>query len=323
MTVGIGVILYYFVALGPGGSISLERLVALLLVLDDARGADEHRGRVDRLEPVARRLRAGAEYDVRWRRLVPGALGTFIGMGVVLAVSILVWNGPGRIHRLAVVTIVVGLPGLFFTYTRAPILATIVAASLMLVSRTGARLFGIALLVTGIAVVIVFWGRITSSSAYQKRFAQTNTVEIRAELERWSLKLAGERPLLGWGYGSFDRTIQAADFNAGKLQRSDVVSSTSHNTFLTILVQYGVDRARAVRYSLDRHRLGALSSMRAGLRTGAGCCSEALPPSASTLSQPARSTSGSSRSFPRSVARSSGSCAVSSARRTERSPCAS
>ena len=70
---------------------------------------------------------------MRWRPLVrPPGLGTFIGMGVVLAVSILVWNGPNPIHRLAVVTIVVGLPGLFFTYTRGlrSSAATIVAVSL-------------------------------------------------------------------------------------------------------------------------------------------------------------------------------------------------
>ena len=33
LTVGIGVILYYFVALGPGGYVSLDGLIALLLVL--------------------------------------------------------------------------------------------------------------------------------------------------------------------------------------------------------------------------------------------------------------------------------------------------
>jgi O-antigen ligase len=239
LTVGIGVILYYFVALGPGGSVSLERLITLLLLL----------AALEALMSIVDGLTGwNLWHDVYARggirRAVatlgsPAALGTFIGMGVVLAVSILVWNGPSRIHRLAVVTIVVGLPGLFFTYTRAPILATIVAASVVLASRAGARLFGIVLLVTVIAVAIGFWGRFTSSSVYQNRIAKANTVQIRVELERWSLKLAGERPLFGWGYDSFDRAIQAADLNAGKLRRSEVVSSTSHNTFLTILVQYG------------------------------------------------------------------------------------
>jgi O-antigen ligase len=238
-TVGIGVILYYFIALGPGGSFSFERLIALLLVL----------ATLEALMSIVDGLTAwNLWHDVYAaegiRRAVatlgsPAPLGTFIGMGVVLALSILVWNGPSRIHRLAVVTIVVGLPGLFFTYTRGPILATIIAAAVVLASRASARLFGIALLVTGIAVAIGFWGRFTSASVYQNRFGQANTVQIRVELERWSLKLAGERPLFGWGYDSFDRAIQAADLNAGELRRSDVVSSTSHNTFLTILVQYG------------------------------------------------------------------------------------
>jgi O-antigen ligase len=90
-----------------------------------------------------------------------------------------------------------------------------------------------------IVVITASWSRLTSSALYQDRITQENTVEIRVELQRWSLKLAEERPLFGWGYGSFDRVLRAAEFGSGKLPRSEVVSSTSHNTFLTILVEYG------------------------------------------------------------------------------------
>ena len=90
MTVGIGVILYYFVALGPGGSVSLETLIALLLAL----------ATLEALMSIVDGLTGwNLWHDVYApegiRRSVatlgsPAALGTFIGMGVVLAASILV-----------------------------------------------------------------------------------------------------------------------------------------------------------------------------------------------------------------------------------------
>jgi O-antigen ligase len=169
----------------------------------------------------------------------PATLGAFIGMGIVLALSVLVWAGPVRLRRLAFATILAGFPGLFFTYTRGPMLATIIAASFVLASRTGTRLFAFGLLLVTVAVVAIFWGRITSSTVYRDRLTQANTVQIRTELERWSLKLARERPVFGWGYGSFDRVVSETDLGTGNLSRSKVVTSTSHNTFLTILVELG------------------------------------------------------------------------------------
>src|SRR5213078_341551 len=62
-------------------------------------------------------------HDTAWqheaRRAVatlgdPAALGTFIGMGIVLALGVLVWSGPRQLRPLAVGTVAVGLPGLFF-----------------------------------------------------------------------------------------------------------------------------------------------------------------------------------------------------------------
>ena len=59
-------------------------------------------------------------------------------------------------------------------------------------------------------------------------------------IDRWSFQLAEEKPILGWGYGSFDRVKNASHFNAAPLQWTDVIQFTSHNTFLTILVESGV-----------------------------------------------------------------------------------
>jgi len=237
---GIGVILYYFVAFGPLRSLAPSRLVGVLIAL----------ALLEALMSIIDGLtRWNLWHDTSWQRGNatravatlgdPASLGTFIGMGVVLALCVLVWNGPPQLRRLAVGMVAVGLPGLFFTYTRGPVVATIIVASLVLLSRLRTRLVAVCVLALMIVVITASWSRLTSSALYQDRITQENTVEIRVELQRWSLKLAEERPLFGWGYGSFDRVLRAADFGSGKLPRSEVVSSTSHNTFLTILVEYG------------------------------------------------------------------------------------
>ena len=58
-------------------------------------------------------------------------------------------------------------------------------------------------------------------------------------IQDWSLKLAKQKPVLGFGYDSFDRVKNSANFTAGALPVSLGLDSTSHNTFLTVLVQYG------------------------------------------------------------------------------------
>jgi O-antigen ligase len=61
---------------------------------------------------------------------------------------------------------------------------------------------------------------------------------VRFALEHWSLKLAGEKPVFGWGYNSFYQAKTSAGFTAQDVQRFGT-SSTSHNTYLTVLVDYG------------------------------------------------------------------------------------
>jgi O-antigen ligase len=236
-TIGIGIILYYFVAFGPVKSLAPRRVAKLLLVLAALEAV---------MSIIDGVVGWNLWHDTSWQheRAVatlndPAALGTFIGMGFALAVGVLVWRGPRELRPLAVAMVAVGLPGLFFTYTRGPIVGTVVAVSLILLSRAGSRL----LAVCGLALIIVTlsltWGRLTSSDVYHRRIAQAHTVDIRVELERQSLKLAEERPLFGWGFGSFDRVLRSSNFNSGDISHEEVIANTSHNTFLTILVEYG------------------------------------------------------------------------------------
>jgi O-antigen ligase len=240
-TIGIGVILYYFFAFGPVESVTPLRLAKLLLILstieavmsivDGLTGWNLWNDKYSTSATAVRRSLATLGS--------PAVLGAFIGMGVVLALSVLVWGGPGALRRIAAANIALGLPGLFFTYTRGPIVATIVAGTLVLISRARGRVLALVSVAAVAAVVLASWGRITHSHVYADRVTRGNTVEIRAELDRWSWKLAVRRPVFGWGYGSFDRVVRSSDLASSTIARKDVIPNTSHNTFLTILVEYG------------------------------------------------------------------------------------
>jgi O-antigen ligase len=237
VTTGIGIILYYFLAFGPLQSLASSRLVKMLLAL----------AMLEALMSIVDGLTHwNLWHDTGWQheRAVatlgdPAVLGTFIGMGIVLALGVLVWSGPRQLRPLAIGTVAVGLPGLFFTYTRGPIVGTIIAASLVLLSRTRSRLLAVCVLALMVVTISLSWSQLTSSKLYHHRIDQAHTVNLRAELDRWSLKLAGERPLFGWGFGSFNRVLRAADFSSGNISREELKANTSHNTFLKILVEYG------------------------------------------------------------------------------------
>lgn len=170
-----------------------------------------------------------------------GVLGTVVGVGIVLALATLVWGGPQSLRRLAYFSLLVNLPALYLTLTRGPLIAVGAVSLLIVLSRTRTR--GPAVL-AGIVVALVvagLWTSISSSPLYRDRFSNQSNVEDRVIIDRWSLELAGRKPLLGWGYGSFDEVKDAAHLptESSSVTYAEVIQYTSHNTYLTILVELG------------------------------------------------------------------------------------
>ena len=171
----------------------------------------------------------------------PGVLGTFLGAGVVLAVALLVWSGPSSLRRLAYFSLLLNLPALFLTYTRGPMIAAGAVCLLVVLSRARTRWPAV---LAGIVVALAvagLWTTISSSPLYKNRFSNQSNVEDRVIIDRWSFELAGRKPVLGWGYGSFDQVKDAAHLSTGNspLTYDEVIQYTSHNTYLTILVELG------------------------------------------------------------------------------------
>ncbi len=240
VTVGIGVCLYYFFAFGPIGSLTHDRIVGFLLVLCSIQAV---------MSIIDGLTGWNLWHDTRWqfdgtRRAVatlalPAGLGAFLGMGIAFALSLLVWGGPRSLRRLAIITLLVSLPGVFFTYTRAPILATVVIGVLILATRPHTRVLAAVMLVLAVGVMAASWDRITSSAVYRERVTNSSNIEVREAIQERSLSLAAERPFFGHGYDSFDRVKNLGDLTSENLGADVVMATTSHNTYLTILVQYG------------------------------------------------------------------------------------
>ena len=235
----IGVIAYYFCAFGPIGRLSSSRLAAVLLgssALVALMGIIEHytfwnlwsQEQIDDPPRIVGTLSS------------PGMVGAFLGTGIVLATAILVWDGPRHLRRPAIATLVLAIPALLFTYTRGAILPAVVVAVLLVAAKPRARLVG-----AGAAVVLgVFlaanWSSLTGAETYQERDpTDAYNVSTRLLIATASVELAKERPVLGTGYGTFDEAKEGLTYSTGALPSSALYGYTSHNTYLTILVELG------------------------------------------------------------------------------------
>jgi O-antigen ligase len=239
-TVAIGIIVYYVVAFWRGQGPSLvatARLLLLIAVLQSAMAIVE--------APTHWNL----WHDTSWQRPGgdrsiatlgnPAITGAVIGIGIVVGLSVLCWRGPFELRRLAIAMLLLGFPALYETKTRGPILATLVAALLVVLFSARSRLVGAGAIATVALLLLVFWPQIRSSSVYQSRITEKQNVEARLVLQKVSLKLLERKPLLGWGYNSFDRVKYNVTVPSPQLPLSQALQSTSHDTYLTILVEYG------------------------------------------------------------------------------------
>lgn len=239
-TVAIGIIVYYVVAFwrGQGPSfVATAKALLLIALLQSAMAIVE--------APTHWNL----WHDTGWQRPGddrsiatlgnPALTGAVIGLGIVVGLSVLCWRGPFELRRLATVMLLLGFPALYATKTRGPILATLVAALLIVLFSARSRLVGIGAIATVALLLVVFWPQIRGSSVYQTRITQKQNVEARLVLQDVSLKLVERKPLLGWGYNSFDRVKFDVSVPSPQLPLSQALKSTSHDTYLTILVEYG------------------------------------------------------------------------------------
>jgi hypothetical protein len=242
-TVGIGVIVYYFCAFGPLGETVGLKVFRIFLITGSIVAAFVILGKLGiglgsatrfQVDVAASSERAAATFGN------PAVLGTFLGAAFVVALAVLAWGGPRSLRPLSWLATVLTPPALFLTLTRAPLIAAAAIGLVVVAVRSRTRWATVLASALAATLLVGTWGAIASTSLYKDRFSNTTNVQARVIIDRWSLQLSDRRPVLGWGYGSFDRVKNAANLNSGSLPRADVIQYTSHNTFLTVLVETGV-----------------------------------------------------------------------------------
>jgi len=241
--VGIGIIVYYFCAFGPLAENVGVALFRVLLITGSIVAAFVLLGRAG--VGLGRVTQFQVDYGAAADRASatfgnPAVLGTFLGTALVVALSVLAWQGPRSLRRISWVTVVLAPPALALTLTRAPLIAAGAIGLLVIALRSRTRWLSVLACALAATVLVGTWGAISSTNLYKTRFSNTTNVQARVIIDRWSIKLAEQRPLVGWGYGSFDRVKNASNFSSGPLARADVIQYTSHNTFLTVLVETGI-----------------------------------------------------------------------------------
>jgi O-antigen ligase len=240
-TVGFAAVGYYFCAFGPVSRQFGERLCGALLG-------------TGLILAIMGLIEAGTGWNLwhntDWQQVAtprvvatldnPAVLGTYLAIAMSVALIVLFWDGPQRLRKLAVAVVLVSPGALFFTYTRGPILGLLAVAAPALLLRRSIRVrSAIALAIAGLALALA-WGSFANSQIYRQRVADAATVQTRVIIQNWSLKLAKQKPVLGWGYGSFDRIKNSATNLGGNAAQQKLgQGSTSHDTFLTILVELG------------------------------------------------------------------------------------
>jgi len=238
--VALGPIIYYFLTFGPGVNVHSDRIVITIMVAGLCQGALAILEATVGWSLWGHNGWQGIEGGTRVIATLanPGVLGAFLGVAIVVSVSILTWGGPRTLRRTSWATVAVCTPSLFATLTRGPVLATAVALVLVLLLGR-ARLLGLGVLVASALVVVILLPGFRNTEAYRERVAQRSTLEIRTALQDVSLQLAAEKPLLGWGYGSFDRVKNSSEVTVQGLPVRSVLETTSHDTYLTKLVELG------------------------------------------------------------------------------------
>jgi O-antigen ligase len=238
-SVFIGVLMYYVCAFGPLGRLTAERFARALLVgvsLVAGLGIVQHY--------TAWTLWGGQLVDdpprITATLVSPALLGVFVGAGIVTSLALLLLDGPRSLRGLAYATLVLGLPALFFTYTRGCIVATFLVAAVVALLPRRSRLPVVGAACVAATVLAASWGTITQSSLYQERASNQTNVSGRFVQARAAIDLVSGKPILGWGYGQYDEAKTRLDTNSGNLPEQSLYFYTSHNTFLTVLVELGI-----------------------------------------------------------------------------------
>jgi hypothetical protein len=166
----------------------------------------------------------------------PNIYGRFLVLVMLALAAVLLWERRPRTVALAVAALVVLWGGLLLTLSQSSFAALLAGLFVLAALRyPAAKVLPsiVAMVVVGLVLVLAF------PSALRLDLGNTKSLDDatsgRYELMRGGVELARDRPLFGWGSGSFPQQYLEHGFGA----RSDAVSA-SHTIPLTVAAEQGV-----------------------------------------------------------------------------------
>lgn len=163
----------------------------------------------------------------------PNILGRYLALAILLALAVVLWTRDRR-DAIAAAAIVAFLwIGLLITFSQSSFVALLAGLALLAALRWSVRATAAACGVAAIVVaaIVLAFGNSTSFDLTAQQVLNRGT-SGRASLVSGGLDLAAERPLWGWGAGSFVAAYR------GQREKPDVVAA-SHTEPVTVAAEQG------------------------------------------------------------------------------------
>jgi O-antigen ligase len=183
----------------------------------------------------------------KWLSGDPRATGSLRSYGVYSSVlvfaSLLVLQGamtrrPGLSRNLWIGAFIIGMIGVFLSYSRGSWLGGMVIAA-GLFSMYPKFMFRLSIAAGLALIVLAGWLLADQIEFARQRLNSTETALDRLPVFYAAVHMFEERPLFGWGYENFDRFDRRYQERVGELV-SPGKDHASHNVYLTLLAEQGI-----------------------------------------------------------------------------------
>ncbi len=166
----------------------------------------------------------------------PNVFGRFLALVMLAAASALLWTRAPRTGLALAAALAVLWGGLVITFSQSSFAALLVGLAVLAAVRWEARRVGLGALVgVLLAVVVVVVGQKALKLDLGSSRSVDRATSGRLDLVRGGLRMARDRPVFGWGSGSF-----ALVYRQRESRSRQTAVSASHTIPLTVAAEQGV-----------------------------------------------------------------------------------
>jgi hypothetical protein len=166
----------------------------------------------------------------------PNIYGRFLALVMIGLASVLIWARRPRSLWLTIAALVVLWGGLITTLSQSSFAALLLGLAVLAWLRWGGKVVAlpvIAAVAAGVVLVVAFPGALRLDLGDSGSIDKATSG--RFDLMRGGIDLAREKPLLGWGSGSFNAEYRAHEKSSGR-----EATAASHTIPITVAAEQGI-----------------------------------------------------------------------------------